>query len=76
MIFKSRQAFHEAIQKAIWEEDERRRQRERMDNLQDQIYKLKEELYFLQKKIDPEFERRNTPTCNCGSEMVTVTKNG
>lgn len=70
MIFKSRKTFDDALNKAIWEEDERRRQRERMDNLQTQIDKLRCELYDLQMKTDPEFKRRNTPTCNCGSDNL------
>ena len=72
MIFISKKAFEEALNKAIWEEDERRRQRERLDNLQDQIYKLKEELYVLRKKIDPGFEI--APTCNCGSDKTPVNR--
>lgn len=70
MIFISKKAFDNALNKAIWEEDERRRQRERMDDLQNQIFKLKEELYCLQMKTDPEFKRKNTPTC--GSDLASV----
>lgn len=76
MIFKSRKAFVEAVKKEVWEEEERQRQRNRMDDLQNQIYRLREELYDLQMKTDPEYKRRNTPNCNCGSEMATVPKNG
>lgn len=68
MIFKSRRAFEETLNKAIWEEDERRRQRERMDNLQNQIHQLREELYVLRRKIDPGFEI--APTCNCKSDNL------
>lgn len=70
MIFKSRRAFEEALNKAIWEEDERRRQCERVDNLQTQIDKLRCELYELRMATDPEFKRKNTPTC--GSELASV----
>lgn len=70
MIFKSRKAFDDALNKAIWEEDERRRARERMDNLQTQIDRLRCELYDFRMATDPEFKRKNTLTCNCGSDNL------
>ena len=69
MIFKSRRAFEDAVQRRIYEEDERRNVYRRIDDLQEQIIKLRNELYEMRMKTDPEFRTRNTPTC--GSDLAT-----
>ena len=74
MIFKSRRAFEDAVQRRIYEEDERRNVYRRIDDLQEQIIKLRNELYEMRMKTDPEFQVRNISICE--SDLATPANRG
>lgn len=76
MIFISKKAFEEAVQHRVYQENEQRDLHRRIGEIQNQLDKMSYDLSDLRLKTDPEFARKNVPTCNCGSEMATVPKNG
>lgn len=59
----SRKKFENEVQKRLWEEEERRLARDRIEGLDRRVAELEMQLYSVRMKTDPEFRRRNTPTC-------------
>ena len=70
MIFVKRKDFEEEVQRRIWEEQRRQEIYQRFDRAEKRLAELEMQLYELRMKADPEFRRRNTPTCVC--EEVTT----
>lgn len=67
MIF-TRKAFEREIDKRMHEEYIRRMQDERLERLEKRVAELELTMYDVRMKADPEFCRRNTPTCGCDME--------
>ena len=70
MIFVKRKDFEEEVQRRIWEEQRRQEIYQRFDRAENRLAELEMQLYDLRMKVDPEFRRRNTPTC-VGEEVTT-----
>lgn len=70
MIFLKKKDFEEEVQRRIWEEQRRQETFQRFERMDKRICDLEMQLYDLRMKTDPEFRRRNTPTCSC--EEVTT----
>ena len=64
----SRKRFHEEVQKRLFEEEQRRDQRERFERIDRRLAELEMQMFDVRMKADPEFRKRNTPTCSCGTE--------
>lgn len=64
MIFFKRKDFEEEVQRRIWEEQRRQEIYQRFDRGEKRLAELEMQLYDLRMKTDPEFRRRNTPTCS------------
>ena len=67
MIF-TRKAFENELNRRMHEEYVQRMRDEKVDSLQKRICILEEQMFNLRMKADPEFRRRNTPTCGCDME--------
>lgn len=63
MIFFKRKDFEEEVQRRVWEEQRRQEIFQRFERMDKRICDLEMQLYDLRMKTDPEFRRRNTPTC-------------
>ena len=63
MIFKSKKALEEEINRRIWEEEERRRIRDEFDRVNKRMNDLEEQMFSFRFKYDQEFQ--NNHTCNC-----------
>lgn len=70
MIFLKKKDFEEEVQRRIWEEQRRQEIYQRFDRCEKHLAELEMQLYDLRMKTDPEFRRRNTPTC-IGEEVTT-----
>lgn len=70
MMFIKKKDFEEEVQSRIWEEQRRQEIYRRLDSNEKRLAELEMQLYDLRMKADPEFRRRNTPTCTCESAPV------
>jgi hypothetical protein len=70
MMFIKKKDFEEEVQRRIWEEQRRQEIYRRFESNEKRLAELEMQLYDLRMKTDPEFRRRNTPTCSCG-EVTT-----
>lgn len=73
MIFISKKAFEETVQRRVYQENEQRDLYRRLNDMQCKLDKMSYDLDDLRLKADPEFRAQNAPTprhCNCGSDMA------
>lgn len=70
MMFIKKKDFEEEVQRRIWEEQRRQEIYQRFERCEKRLAELEMQLYDLRMKTDPEFRRRNTPTC-IGEEVTT-----
>lgn len=63
MIFTSKKAFEEEVQRRMWEEQHNRDLREELNRVDRRLTDLEMQMYEVRMKIDEDFRRRNTPVC-------------
>ena len=64
MMVMSRKRFEEEVNRRVWEEERRREMMQRFERVDRRMNDLESQIYELRMKTDPEFARKNTPTCS------------
>ena len=59
----SRKRFEEEIARRLHEEYQWRMMRDDLDSVYKRLDKMNNELFEIRMKVDEEFRKRNTPTC-------------
>ena len=70
MIFLTKKQFKDAVNEECWKHEEEREIHDRIDELNRRISNLENELWNFRLKVDKDFERNNTPTCDDSSYQL------